>query len=317
MAVQSTCTYSIKTASIMVDMNAHTIRAWERRYQALDPNRNEENNRRQYSQKDIERLTFLSRLVKAGHQISYIAGLSNDILTSMVLSPQSETAEDQPSPEAVILQRCLTALESFELSLIHAELDAARHFLSAPGFLTGIALPLLRDVGRRVASGRCTIGQEHAFSSILRAHLMQTLFNVRNAIAVRALTRKDYNQGLAICLATRENDWHEFGILAAAIMIAHAGHVPHYFGPNMPARALAEAARAINADIVLVGNTPAGHAALNFSQLDYIETLNSQLPASCKIWWGGESHLPHEVQFENLTIVPSLDELTKLLKLAL
>jgi DNA-binding transcriptional MerR regulator len=309
-------TYSIKTASIMVDMNAHTIRAWERRYQALDPDRNEENNRRQYSHDDIERLTLLSRLVKAGHQISHIAGLSNEILTTMISTPRGESTGDRASPEGVILQRCLSALETYELAQIHAELEAARHFLSVPKFLTEVALPLLREVGLKVADGRCTVGQEHAFSSILRAQLMQTLFNVRNAVAVRALTRKDHSHGLAICLATREGDWHEFGILSAAILIANEGHIPHYFGPNMPARSLAEAARAVNANVVLVGNTPAGKADISGRQGRYIEDLLSQLPVTCNIWWGGDSHLPKEEQPEQVALVPTLDELTRLLKLA-
>jgi DNA-binding transcriptional MerR regulator len=307
-------TYSIKTASIMTDVNAHTIRAWERRYQALDPNRNEENNRRQYSHEDIERLTLLARLVKAGHQISHIAGLSNEILSTMALSAKHETSGDQPSPEGIILHRCLSSLETYELSQIHAELEAARHFLSVPKFLVGVALPLVREIGQKVTDGRCTIGQEHAFSSVLRSHLMQTLFNVRNAIAVRALTRKDQHQGLNICVATRDGDWHEFGILAAAIMIAHEGHVPHYFGPNMPARALAEAARAVNASVVLVGNTPAGTRGLNDRQERYLEDLLSQLPVTCQVWWGGDNQLPSDVIAENLSVMPSLDDLTRVLK---
>jgi DNA-binding transcriptional MerR regulator len=309
-------TYSIKTVSIMVDMNAHTIRAWERRYKALDPNRNEENNRRQYSQDDIERLALLSRLVKEGHQISHIAGLSNEILSTMISSPKNENEVNQASPEAVILQRCLVALKTYELSQIHAELEAARHFLPAPKFLTGVALPLIREVGQRVIDARCTIGQEHAFSSIMRAQLMQSLFNVRNALAVRALTRKDHNHGLAICLATRDGDWHEFGILSAAIMVAHEGHVPHYFGANMPARALAEAARAVNANVVIVGNTPSGGGDLHGRETRYLEDLQSQLPVTCQVWWGGQSNLSNDTAPENLVFVTSIDDLIRALKVA-
>ena len=64
--IPSSQTFSIKTTARMVDMNSHTIRAWERRYKALDPNRNEANNRRQYSQQDVERLSLLAKLVKQG-----------------------------------------------------------------------------------------------------------------------------------------------------------------------------------------------------------------------------------------------------------
>jgi DNA-binding transcriptional MerR regulator len=103
-------TYSIKTAARLVDMNSHTIRAWERRYKALDPNRNTGNNRREYTVADIKRLGLLSRLVKSGHQISHIAALSNDILSSMSSTAAESRPVIQKSTESIILESCLNAL---------------------------------------------------------------------------------------------------------------------------------------------------------------------------------------------------------------
>jgi DNA-binding transcriptional MerR regulator len=279
--------FSIKTTARMVDMNSHTIRAWERRYKALDPDRNEANNRRQYSQRDVERLSLLARLVRQGHQISHIAGLSNDILETMLMSEPGDAKIAAPPVEQLILGRCIAALEKYELVLIQAELEAARNLISAEHFLTQIAVPLLRDVGARVYNGTFSIAQEHALSSILRAQLMQTLFNLRNAIAVRAFTRKDQEHGLSICLATRDGDLHEFGILASAILVANEGHVPHYFGPNLPSAALADAARAVNADVVIVGNTPSAEPFGEQRQETYARDLQNKISSSCQIWWGG------------------------------
>lgn len=308
-------TYSIKTTARMVDMNSHTIRAWERRYKALDPNRNEANNRREYTKSDVERLSLLARLVKQGHQISHIASLANDILESMLtqaITPESAPAK--PAIENIILSRCLSALENYELALIQTELEGAKNLVSAEQFLTAIAVPLLRDVGTRVYNGTFSIAQEHALSSILRAQLMQTLFNLRNTIAMRAFTRKDQAHGLSICLATRDGDLHEFGILAAAIIVANEGHVPHYFGPNLPAPALADAATAVNADVVIVGNTPSAEPFSEGRQESYLKDLKQKVPDTCQIWWGGHNSVKNSDLLDGVLSVPTLEGLKEALK---
>jgi DNA-binding transcriptional MerR regulator len=318
MSTASEKTFSIKTTARMVDMNTHTIRAWERRYKALDPNRNQDNNRREYNEQDVERLGLLAKLVKAGHQISHIAPLSTEILASMIASETpaatSNGATAAKTTERLILERCITALETYELILIQAELESARHFLAARTFLTALAVPLLREVGIRVYNGTLSIAQEHALSSILRAQLMQTLFNVRNSIAVRAYTRKDQQHGLSVCLATRDGDLHEFGILTAAILIAHHGHVPHYFGPNLPASALADAARAVHADVVLVGNTPSMEPFAERRQEAYVKELEMKLNGAAQIWWGGVNQIKDSALLGAINLIPTLEDLESALQ---
>ena len=55
-------------------LSTHTIRAWEKRYGALRPDRTE-TGRRQYSTEEIERLTLLSQLTNLGNSIGQIARL--------------------------------------------------------------------------------------------------------------------------------------------------------------------------------------------------------------------------------------------------
>jgi methanogenic corrinoid protein MtbC1 len=227
----------------------------------------------------------------------------------MLMNEPGESKAIQHPIEEVILSRCIGALGNYELVLIQAELEAARNLISAEHFLTQIAVPLLRDVGNRVYNGTFSIAQEHALSSILRAQLMQTLFNLRNAIAVRAFTRKDQPHGLSICLATRDGDLHEFGILASAILVANEGHVPHYFGPNLPAAALADAAKAVNADVVIVGNTPSAEPFSEQRQESYARELKTKIPGRCQIWWGGVCSIKEPSVLNGIKLLSSLDAL--------
>src|SRR3954469_3779400 len=59
------------------------IRAWERRYGAVEPGRSE-TRRRFYSDDDIERLLLLRRAVNPGRGISQVASLSNAELGALI-----------------------------------------------------------------------------------------------------------------------------------------------------------------------------------------------------------------------------------------
>src|SRR3954471_8837532 len=72
------------------------IRAWERRYGAVEPGRSE-TRRRFYSDEDIERLLLLRRVVNTGRGISQVAGLSNAELEALIeAEPNSARAYGQP-----------------------------------------------------------------------------------------------------------------------------------------------------------------------------------------------------------------------------
>src|SRR6478609_7337401 len=70
------------------------IRAWERRYGAVEPGRST-TRRRFYSDADVERLQLLRRVVRTGRGISQVAGLPNEELRALLAE---EPAEDLPRP---------------------------------------------------------------------------------------------------------------------------------------------------------------------------------------------------------------------------
>jgi len=72
-------TYQIGTVSSLTGIDAHTIRAWERRYGAIKPMRSE-SGRRQYSDETVERLQLLKGLVDCREAISTIADLPDEEL---------------------------------------------------------------------------------------------------------------------------------------------------------------------------------------------------------------------------------------------
>src|SRR6478672_11751863 len=85
----STPRHPIGVVSRRTGLKQDLIRAWERRYCAVEPGRSE-TRRRFYSDDDIERLLLLRRVVSAGRAISQVAGLANEELQALI--------ESEPAP---------------------------------------------------------------------------------------------------------------------------------------------------------------------------------------------------------------------------
>ena len=84
--------YEISAVARMSGLSPHVLRVWERRYSVVEPRRSD-NQRRQYSQTDVDRLVLLKRLVDHGHAIGIVASLTMDQL--------SEPSDDEDSSDAV------------------------------------------------------------------------------------------------------------------------------------------------------------------------------------------------------------------------
>src|SRR5215218_7868055 len=100
------------------------IRAWERRYGAVEPGRTE-TRRRFYSDDDVERLLLLRRVVSTGRGISQVAGLSNE-----------ELAES-------FLVRCLAAAQGLDVRELEIQLDRASVAFSRTTLLEKLLVPLM------------------------------------------------------------------------------------------------------------------------------------------------------------------------------
>jgi DNA-binding transcriptional MerR regulator len=98
--------YPIRSVSSMTQVQAVTLRAWERRYGLLKPTRTEKGHRL-YSQKDIETIKKIKELAAKGIAISQIAAL---------LTPMTATELGQSWPS--FWQKIQAAAWRFDLALL-------------------------------------------------------------------------------------------------------------------------------------------------------------------------------------------------------
>lgn len=248
--------YSIQLASKISGVGVHTIRAWEKRYQAVTPERNS-SGRREYSDSDIERLSLLSELCTLGHSIGKIAGLPTPELKVLLekLGKQADNADyrrqdmqavQNPVNVKESLTNLMLALKGYKLDIISHEINKLKLSLSARDLALDIISPLLNEVGESVMKGDFSISQEHALSAILKFHMGHMLFRGPQVKSTKP-------QRILIC--TPEGDYHEFGILQAALLCNHYNLPFFYLGPNLPVESLLDAYRSLEANVIIIGST--------------------------------------------------------------
>jgi MerR family transcriptional regulator, light-induced transcriptional regulator len=263
--------YPIRAASRLTRLSVDTLRAWERRYEAVVPQRR--NGIRLYTLADIQRLSMLRQALDQGHIIGQTAKLSDADLKKLVSSPSTGAATEQFSEQQnQPINAIVAALESFSYAAADRELSRLALLMSPRELVHHVALPLMRLVGERWHDQRLRVSQEHMLTQLLTNLL-------GGMIRVYASERPPSS----LLTATLSNDLHGFGVLAAAMLAAGSGLGVLHLGPNLPPEEIAYAAKRSLARVVLVSVTNAQNPAEVSSQLDLIST---RILADTELWIG-------------------------------
>jgi methanogenic corrinoid protein MtbC1 len=261
--------YPIRAVAKLTGIPIETLRAWERRYQAVTPDRSARG--RLYSDVDVRRLQLLRAAVEGGHAIGQVAALSDAELRELAQTPPVPPEKAQsPNPN---LQPLLDAIDSFDSDAINQELSKLALLLRPAELVYKVVLPLMRLVGKNWQNGTCTIAQEHMFSACMR-----------NLLGGLVRLHRTGNGSGKVLLATPVDELHEFGILAAAMLAVAQGFQVTYLGTNLPAGEILTTAEKCMADIVALGimKTNATPAVR-----DEMARLASGLPILTELWAGG------------------------------
>jgi DNA-binding transcriptional MerR regulator len=260
--------YPIRAVAKITGLSLDTLRAWERRYQAVVPERTDRG--RQYGAAQIERLLLLGQLVQKGHAIGQIASLSDQELQNLLAQQPGH-----PGPELALqkdfLAPVLAAIEAFDAARAGDELSRLAAVLTPRDLLYQVALPLMREVGVRWHNGTLAISQEHLVSQMLRNLLggMMRLFRTSST-------------AMKMIFATLAGESHEFGILAGAMLASICGIEPVYLGPNLPSREIANAAERTGAKVIVLGI-----AVLTETTSEEVRELAAAMPENGELWLGG------------------------------
>ena len=204
------------------------LRAWERRYELLRPERTP-TGYRLYSEDDVARVLRMQDLLRSG-------------LAAAEAARQASDAAPAPTtpPLAVNAGRLTDALARFDDAAAHDAVDQLLAQFTGTAVLEHVVLPLLRDLGERWAGGDASVAEEHFASSLLRGRLL-------------GLARGwDRGGGPRAVLACAPGELHELGLIAFGIALRTQGWRITYLGADTPAETLVTAVAAVAPAAVVV-----------------------------------------------------------------
>lgn len=259
--------YQIKAAAQLTGLTPDTIRAWERRYGAIAPQRDGASVR-MYSSGDVERLRLLKRAVEAGHSIGRIANLPDRELRGLSSVAQAPTMAPRPD----VVERILQAIKQFDHAQADFELGLAAALMTPQQVVYQVALPLMKEVGDRWAMRVLGVAHEHLATALLRNLLGTLLRTTPTSRAARLL------------LTTPAGEDHEMGLLAVALLAAAHGYSVCYLGPNLPVHEITYAAERARADVVGLSLV---YMADPTEREQEIRAIAEALPPTVQLWLGG------------------------------
>jgi DNA-binding transcriptional MerR regulator len=141
--------YPIQAVAARTGLTPPLLRAWERRYRAVEPVRSEAGERL-YSDRQIHRLSLLRMLTQHGHRISRIARLPAAELELLLLDVgitpfESPVRAENSDLEHVLYGRGLAAVNALDAGLLATEIERARTVLSPLALVDSVLCPLIRQ----------------------------------------------------------------------------------------------------------------------------------------------------------------------------
>jgi len=289
--------FNIQVASQLSGVASATIRAWEKRYHAVVPER-AQNKHRLYSEQDIEKLTILAKLTEYGQSIGKVAHLNFEELKHIYCTLLHRPYEHKlvtphlgKNDYAKILSSFYFALTTFKLDIISHELNKAREQLTPRELCLNLLVPLLKETKEKVIRQELSVAQEY---------ILRTIFAFQIGHMVDEHYQHSHDVRPAILLCTPLGEFNEIQAMASALLCIHYGIHFITLGPSISAEALNEVANEIRPKAILIAVT-GSHSGLN----EYVMKVQQGLNANINVWINGSG----EQAYRNITHFPSLNSL--------
>ncbi|MGW5238430.1 MerR family transcriptional regulator [Monashia sp. NPDC004114] len=233
--------YTIKRAAELTGISVPTLRAWERRYGIVHPQRSE-GGYRLYATEDVRALAIMNSLVNEGWSAREAAtetlrqlsvhehqdgGLEAARRRATDRSLGGRPSTRHPTPlvhRSEDAEAFVRAAERLDAASATAVLDARFALGTFEHVVDDWLLPTLKLVGEEWARGRLTVAGEHLVSYAVQRRL---------AAAYEAASGR--TDGPTLLIGLPPGARHELGLLAFAVAARRAGFTTVYVGADLPA----------------------------------------------------------------------------------
>lgn len=248
--------YSIKDLEQLSGIKAHTLRAWEQRYNLIEPNRTD-TNIRYYVDDHLKKILNIAVLVKSGMRISKVAEMSHEEIKAAVI----DAGRYQGNYESQINAFKISMLE-YDEYLFDSVFNKCLIQFGTDETLSKILGKFIQEIGLLWQAGAISVSNEHFISSLVK----QKLFSI---IDQTIIPRPNSDRNSYV-LYLPADELHELGLLYLYYHLKKAGHRVIYLGQSVPISYLKEVADKTKVDKFISVFTTQPH----FEEIDvYFERL--------------------------------------------
>ena len=230
--------YPLRAVIRRTGLSADVIRAWERRYGAVTPERSA-GGQRLYSERDVRRLSLLGRATSEGHSIGEIARLDSAALEALLRTSVTRAARPDQDEAREIVRAALRATEQLDASALEMSLKRGVFSIGAERFVGEVVGEFLTEVGERWHRGAISPAHEHLASDTVR----RVLGWITDAYDLP-------DNAPVLVVATPAGELHELGAMTVAAAAVGEGWRVVYLGASLPASDIASAALQVGAGLV-------------------------------------------------------------------
>jgi len=262
--------FPIRLLSEQTHVGTSTLRAWERRYGLLTPERTPKGHRL-YTHSDVERVLKIVDLLKDGHSLPQISELLSvqGIINTHSGSPQiidkdnvQETLSHSMWDD--FLTKTLSAVNDFSNERIDAIFNEASSLYSIDMVTERLIEPVLKLLGNEWKTHpESGIAKEHFYSSWLK-----------NKLGARFHHAYSQAKGAKIICACTPGTFHEIGLMLFSLSALARGYRVLYFGSNLPINQLEYIAARSAAKAVILSVQNTTDSELNKELIDLVKQLD-------------------------------------------
>jgi methanogenic corrinoid protein MtbC1 len=231
--------FSISQLSQFSGIKPHTIRMWEKRYNALTPTRSG-GNTRYYDNAQLRRLLNIVSLYECGYKLPEICGMPDKKLFALVDEINKSVSLDE-SANYFVSQLIGAGIgfneEHFEKIFSHCLI----RFGLKDAYIK-VIYPMMSRIGILWTIDHLTAAHEHFVTNLLR----QKLFTAINSLPPPTSSPDTW------LLFLPEDEFHEIGLLLANYLIRLSGRKVIYLGTNVPLQSISIALQHIKPENLLL-----------------------------------------------------------------
>ncbi len=279
--------FPIRLLAEKTGIGTSTLRAWERRYGLLKPERTPKGHRL-YGEKDVIRINKILRLLDDGHSLPKIAEMMPSLDKGVELASEIETgaaASDDNSLSDTwshFINKTLEATSDFNIERVDAVYNEASSLYPVDMVTDRLIQPTIEILGKswKIHPDR-GIAEEHFYTSWLK-----------NRLGARFHHAYNQARGSRIICACVPGSFHEIGLMLFALSALARGYRVLYFGADLPLSQIPYIAQRSAAKAIVLG----GQTELDPSVNTELPVLVEQLDTP--VFIGGHDALIDTSKFE-------------------